>query len=292
MRIDKSADPVPTNMPATALALVLLGAAAICGIKVAQQVLMAPGTLLPPPATATLTPNTHNRQVAPSQKEKENDIVAGPTWASLTGIQKIALRPLEERWAMLSESQKRRWLALAPTFASLPTEEQTKLHERMTEWASLSARQRSQARLNYADAKRLPTSEKLAQWEAYQALSEEEKRMLAADAPAKPMGAAPALRPVAPQKLVQVPAATLAGPTRANPPKIPPVDLHAPRSIVVPMITAPVPAPLDAASAPPVSVETTPVSVPSASGATLPPLPPASSETPSPRPEDIGYQPQ
>ncbi len=74
----------------------------------------------------------------------------------------------------LSESQKRRWLALAQTFETLPPEEQEKLHNRMTEWSSLSARQRSQARLNYADAQRLAPNDKRAHWEAYQALSDEE----------------------------------------------------------------------------------------------------------------------
>lgn len=291
MRIDRTVEPT-ANMPAIVLALVLLGAITLGGITVGQKVLMAPSTLLPPPANPK--PPMLGQPKATAAKEVDTDIASGPTWESLTSVQKRALSPLEERWTVLSESQKRRWLALAPTFASLPVEEQTKLHDRMTEWASLSARQRSQARLNYADAKRLPTSERLAQWEAYQALSEEEKRMLAADAPAKPLGAAPALRPVAPQKLVQVPAAALAGPARANPPKIPPVDLHAPRTIVVPVIPAPVPTEPSPPASAPMAVEATPISVPSATPASLPPLTAGSAPTEQQpaRPEDLGYQPQ
>ena len=115
----------------------------------------------------------------------------------------------------LSESQKRRWLALAQTFETLPPEEREKLHNPHDRVVSLSARQRSQARLNYADAQRLAPNDKRAHWEAYQALSDE-KRSLAADAPTKPAGAAPALRPSLPKKLVQVPAATQTGPARAS----------------------------------------------------------------------------
>jgi hypothetical protein len=144
-------------------------------------------------------------------------VEAGPGWVTLTTPQKLALYPLSERWALLSEAQKRRWLTLAANFASLPAEEQAKFHERMTDWASLSAQQRNQARLNYAVTNRLAPDDKRAQWEAYQALSEEERMALAARGAPKPKGAATALRPVSPKKLAQVPAATEANP--ASPPR-------------------------------------------------------------------------
>ena len=48
----------------------------------------------------------------------------------------------------------------------------------MTEWAALSPQQRAQARLNFAEIKRLPADERKAKWEAYQALQPEEKRKL------------------------------------------------------------------------------------------------------------------
>ena len=293
MHTDKTV--APTNMPAIVLALVLLGAVAAGSLPVAQYVLMAPSTLLPAPNPKPINARPANMASADRTPDTLSEIASGPGWETLTTPQKLALYPLAERWAVLSESQKRRWLALSQTFAALPAEEQDKLHNRMTEWANLSGRQRSQARLNYADAQRLDPSEKRAQWEAYQALSEEEKRLLAADAPAKPAGAATALRPVAPQKLAKVPAATQAGPARANPPKITPVDPHMPRPMVTPAAIA---APSDTVSSPsaPVVVETNPVSIPSATGSSLPPLPPTSS-APEPaaapaRPEDLGYQPQ
>jgi hypothetical protein len=284
-----------TNMPALVLALVLLSAVAAGSFKVAQYVLMAPGTLLPaaaprPPARPQ---QISTEQTSTQQSEAFSEIASGPGWETLSTAQKLALYPLAERWAVLSESQKRRWLALAQTFTTLPTDEQEKLHNRMTEWANLSSLQRSQARLNYADAQRLAPSDKLAQWEAYQALSEEERNLLAADAPAKPAGAATALRPVAPQKLAKVPAATQAGPARANPPKIEPLDQRPPRAAVPPPAVSP---PSEVASSPaaaPVSVETNPIATPSATPSSLPPLPAsAPQEAPVPRPEDLGYQPQ
>jgi hypothetical protein len=297
MHLDKSV--APTNMPAIVLALVLLGVLTVGSFSVAQYVMLAPSTLLPAPnpKPAKSSPSAVGNDDTASDTLAE--IASGPGWETLNTPQKLALYPLAERWAALSEGQKRRWLAISQTFASLPAEEQEKLHNRMTEWASLSGRQRSQARLNYADAQRLNLSDKRAQWEAYQALSEEEKRLLAADAPAKPTGAATALRPVAPQKLAKVPAAVQAGPARANPPKIVPVDIHSARPAVAPVLAPPAPESTSGASTPPVIVETNPISTPSASGTSLPPLStspsvpePAAPPPPAPRPEDLGYQPQ
>jgi hypothetical protein len=78
----------------------------------------------------------------------------------------------------MSEVQKRRWLALAQTFHTLPESEQARLHERMTAWASLSIQQRNQARINFAATQRLRLDDKRSQWDAYQALSEEENDAL------------------------------------------------------------------------------------------------------------------
>lgn len=128
-----------------------------------------------------------------------------PTWTELTASQQMALRPLAGRWAEISEQQRRKWIALSQNFHKLPAPEQEKLHSRMTDWAALSAQQRNLARLNFAETNKLAPDDKKAQWEAYQALSEEEKQNLAAKAPKKQTGAATAIKPVAPQKMVVVP---------------------------------------------------------------------------------------
>lgn len=288
-------------LPAFVLALVLLGALAVAGSQVLVQMRMAPGTLVPAGAEAAVaSPNNARAPQAPGSFPT-SAVEAGPGWVTLTTPQKLALYPLAERWALLSEAQKRRWLALAASFASLPPEEQTKFHERMTNWASLSMQQRNQARLNFAVTNRLAPDDKRAQWEAYQALSEEERRALAARAAPKPKGAATALRPVPPKKLAQVPAATQANPARPNVPKIPLVIDKAPRiAAPVPALVAPgapgAPAPALAA---PVTVETAPVSVPVAVPAALPPLAssPADSSAPAApaplvTPDNSGLYPQ
>src|SRR5258706_16483725 len=112
-------------------------------------------------------------------------------------------------WASFGEGHKRKWVQMAKSSPSPPVEEQAKMQGRMNEWVALSPQQRTQARLNFARtkelSKELTPEEKKAKWQAYQSLSDEEKRKLAAKAPHKPLGAAPAAKPVAPQKLAIVP---------------------------------------------------------------------------------------
>ncbi|MDD2713694.1 MAG: DUF3106 domain-containing protein [Simplicispira sp.] len=251
--------------PAFALALVLLGALTFGGFQVWQQVRMAPGTVVP--AEAFTAPSAvRSNDMRP---EKATAPTSGPGWEQLNTPQKLALYPLAPRWAILSEVQKRRWLLIAKTFSTLPPTEQERLHNRMTDWASLSAQQRSQARLNYAVTNKLAPDNKRAQWEAYQALSTEEKNRLAAAAARRTMGAATAVRPVSPRKLVQVPAATATTNNPANPPKIPatPKISATPEGSHAPALAVP------EAKVPSTVVETAPVTVPMAVPAPLPPLP-------------------
>lgn len=137
-----------------------------------------------------------------------------PSWQDLTSQQQVALRPLAANWATLPEASKRKWLAVSKNYGSLTVTEQAKMHSRMTEWVNLSQRQRSEARLQYAQTKQLSPAEKAATWQAYQALSPEEKQKLAAKAASKPVGAATAIKPVPPQKLAVVPV-TRKTPTRS-----------------------------------------------------------------------------
>ena len=133
----------------------------------------------------------------------------GPSWAELTAAQKAALAPLAGSWPVTVEEQKRKWLEISKNYPRLSPAEQTTMHSRMNEWVALSPQQRAEARLNFAKARevsaQLTPDEKKAKWETYQALSPEEKKGLAAAAVPKPAGAATAVKPVAPQKLVVVP---------------------------------------------------------------------------------------
>ena len=238
------------STPAFVLALALLGAFGFGGWKVWQQVRLAPGTAV---ALDALVPLVAARS-SDMRSASSGALARGPGWEQLDTPQKLALYPLAPRWAALGEQQKRQWLLIAQSFSRLPEAEQERLHNRMTEWASLSAQQRSQARLNYAVTNRLAPNSKRAQWEAYQALSSDEKNRLAAAAAAtahRSLCAAPAVRPVSPRKLAKVPAATANTTGAANLPKIENRDDARPRpalNVVVPSASPQPLPPLDSSA--------------------------------------------
>ena len=124
------------------------------------------------------------------------------SWQSLQSSQKKALAPLAPHWAQISQAQKNKWLAMSNNFDNLSTKEQAILHERMAEWASLSPRQRAQARLNFNQTKTLDADAKKTQWEAYQALSPEDKKKLAAQQTTGIRGAATASQAASPNKVI------------------------------------------------------------------------------------------
>lgn len=260
----------PRNLTSVALASALLLALTLLAGWVVPQVRQAPSalamsTVAQPPAADSDTPRN-----GLSQRRR---LAVGPAWSELTGTQQRVLQPLEKRWPFMGEVQKSHWIVLAATFDTLSAQEQVKLRDRMESWASLSAQQRSQARLNYALTNRMAPKEKWAQWEAYQALSDEQKRALAAKAAAKPAGAAPALRPVPAKKLARVPAATATASNVPNLPKIP-----APAAQATHHIAPPVPAAIAVETRPvsmPSVVETAPVNLSTATALPLPALTPA-----------------
>lgn len=164
---------------------------------------LAQGVAATPPITqpAVKIPQA----VTPAMPPVAPKISGGPPWQALTPTQQISLMPLAAKWNTLGEASKRKWIAIAANYPTLLAPEQTKLHSRMTEWVSLSQQQREQARLNFTQSKQLDPGKKSATWQAYQALSPEEKQQLAISAPTKPTGAAAAVKPVSPQKLAAVP---------------------------------------------------------------------------------------
>lgn len=121
--------------------------------------------------------------------------------------QRNALQPLASDWNKLGEQHKRKWLVISQNFPAKTETEQRLLHSRMTEWARLSPAQRVTARLNFAETQELSPAEKKIKWQAYQALSAEEKKKLAATS-SKPAGAANAVKPIPAQKLATVPKST------------------------------------------------------------------------------------
>ncbi|HUR90770.1 MAG TPA: DUF3106 domain-containing protein [Ramlibacter sp.] len=129
-----------------------------------------------------------------------------PLWRELAPGQQKALAPLSAQWDTLNEAQKRKWIAMSANFPKMSGDEQAKLHSRMTEWVTLSPQQRTMARLNYGETKKLAPDDKKAKWEQYQALSPEEKKALAAKSTSpKPPTTAAAIKPVPREKLASVP---------------------------------------------------------------------------------------
>lgn len=118
-----------------------------------------------------------------------------PTWASLTPSQRSALQPLQREWHSIGPDHKQKWLEIVAQFPSKSADERQRIQARMTEWAALTPEQRGNARLQFKQAQQLAPSNRQARWEAYQALSETEKKELAARAaPAATVGTPAKLR--------------------------------------------------------------------------------------------------
>ena len=183
-------------------------------------VLNAAANSMARPATLAIA-NTGKPEAAAKTALATPAPITKPEWSELTPAQQAALKPLGANWAGLSEAHKRKWISLAQNYPKMPAADQGKLQARMTEWAALSPKQREQARLNFAQAqeltKALSPEERRAKWQAYQALSPEEKQKLAATAPPKPVGAAVAAKPVSQQKMASTPIGQDANP---NAPRI------------------------------------------------------------------------
>lgn len=179
-------------------------------------------------------------------------VIGAPLWSELKPAQQQSLAPLAATWNTLQEGHRRKWIALAQTYPTLSQEEQQKLHSRMVEWAALKPKDRELARLNFAETKKIAPAERAANWEAYQALSPEERQKLVDGAKPKPSGAAIAVKPVATNKLTAVPAAQKTPDTKrplvTNPQSLnrstllPSMETPAPLPALVP-VTAPVDAP-------------------------------------------------
>lgn len=172
--------------------------------------LAAVETLAPSPSSTathkTSSQSAHHPASAPGGNVKP---VTRPGWQDLTPAQQLSLKPLAANWSGLSQGQKRKWIAISAGYAKLSPTEQATMHSRMTEWAGLSQSQRAQARLNFADTKQVDTRQKAANWQAYQALSADEKKKLGITAPHTPAGAAATAKPVHPQRLATVPVTRL-----------------------------------------------------------------------------------
>ena len=167
-------------VPLSARAQVDAAASAVVESAPASSAVAAPA---PPPSSLQPTP------LPPIGSDP-------PAWKNLGLVQKWALSPLERDWDNLDPARRSKWLEIAQRFPSLPPEEQNRMHERMRAWARLSPAERQQARLGYQVAQQIRADERRAKWEAYQALTPEQREELAEKAKRKqrapkPGGAGP-----------------------------------------------------------------------------------------------------
>ncbi len=104
----------------------------------------------------------------------------GPRWNELSPAHRKVLAPLAGDWNGLDARSKERWIDVAGRYPKMKPDEQQRANQRMGEWAKLTVAQRTQARMNFQEARSLSKEEREARWKAYQALPEEKKRELAA----------------------------------------------------------------------------------------------------------------
>lgn len=222
----------------TASLLVLL--AGVCG---ASNSLAAGGSALPqvPPATA--------RPVLKAP-------IVNPAWKELPPAQQQALSPLATEWNSLDAAHKSKWLAIARKFETMKPDEQNRIQERMRAWVALTPDQRRVARESYTRTKKLNTDQKSAQWQQYQQLPEEQKKLLAAEAAknkvatlppshSKPKSVPPiksAQKPALQQSIMPkspgTPAALPPAGTPGSPPALAPAaPAPAPAAVIVPPAT-------------------------------------------------------
>lgn len=159
--------------------------------------------LTTPPGAAVNPPNAGSAPAAPTEKSS--------AWRQLTPMQRQALAPLGAQWSALTPQQQNKWLTISKNFTQLPVADQITMHSRMADWVDLSPQQRNLARLNFNQMQSLPKEDKKAKWEAYQALTEEEKRLLLAGTPSPAKSAAPTTKPLEPHRQVQTPVRAAAG---------------------------------------------------------------------------------
>jgi hypothetical protein len=138
----------------------------------------------------------------PQEAQSSSSKPSNSLWQNLSYSQKKALAPLAPHWAQISPAQKNKWLAMSNNFDNLSPREQATLHNRMADWAALSPQQRAQARLSFNETKTLGADQKKSQWEAYQALSQDDRKKLASQQTTKIQGAATASQATSPQKVI------------------------------------------------------------------------------------------
>jgi len=145
----------------------------------------------------------------------------GVRWRDLKASQQSVLRPLEHEWPTIGALHKQKWVELSADFSKRTPAEQARIQERMSEWARLTTQERSQARMNFQEAKQLNPTDRKARWDEYQALPPEKKQQLAARAaPATASANAAAQKSAPPPRDTQAKSNIVPNPALAATPKV------------------------------------------------------------------------
>jgi hypothetical protein len=171
-------------------------------------------------------------------------VATGPAWSQLAPAQQKALTPLRGDWDNLDAARKQKWLEVASRFGTMPPQQQERVRERMTEWARLSPSQRTEARINYQQSKQVAPQDRQARWEAYQALTPEERAALAARAKPSPVKSQPRSPSASLRNApvdAQAPKSNIVAPTRGNtqlPKPVAPTIVQGSRGATTSLVTA------------------------------------------------------
>lgn len=101
------------------------------------------------------------------------------TWEGLKPAQQITLAPLESDWDYMLPDSRKKWIQVANLYPKMSAADQQRLQSRMTSWSNLSQKDRRLARENYLSSLKFPAEQKAEAWNAYQKLSDEQKKKLA-----------------------------------------------------------------------------------------------------------------
>ncbi|MBI3348986.1 MAG: DUF3106 domain-containing protein [Burkholderiales bacterium] len=171
MRMTRAATTLPPTPPRLLIAL-LLSAAGLCAFA------QTPETPAAPEPAASVAAPVVAAKPQPLAKPAVPTLAAPPAWAGLTPGQQALLAPLANDWNGISATQRSKWLSATPTLATLPAPELARVHDRMREWARLTPIERQNARIGFQVAKQVDAEQRQAKWEAYQALTPEERQAL------------------------------------------------------------------------------------------------------------------
>lgn len=123
--------------------------------------------------TAVASASTQSKVNAVPEKKPDG------TWEGLKPSQQKILAPLESDWDYMSPDSRKKWIQVSNIYPKMSAQDQERLQSRMTSWSNLSQKDRRLARDNYLSSLKFPAEKKAEAWNAYQKLSDDQKKKLA-----------------------------------------------------------------------------------------------------------------